>query len=275
MAMTLPEIDQKRLAEVQTMHRSVSQITQYERCPMAYRLARIDKAWQRPAAWLAHGSAVHSAVEAYEKSGRTLDLNSMLEVFDTEYADGINRAAADGVSMSYWSRSGPYDGPTDVSRRARIGREHTTVYHDWAQKADTDHVWTTPTGELAVELEVRPTIGGVDVLGYIDNLSVVDGQLRIRDLKTGQSPGESFQLGVYSEAIRQAYGEDIRYGDFWMTKKGGPTKPYDLSGWTPDKLAERVVAMDEGVKAANFDPKPDPDTCRMCSVSRACPFFLS
>ena len=61
------------------MHRSVSQLQQYTKCPMAYKLSRIDKVWQRPAAWLIQGSAVHEAIEAWEKSGRTMTLEEATE----------------------------------------------------------------------------------------------------------------------------------------------------------------------------------------------------
>src|SRR5690606_29952771 len=67
-------------------YRSVSQLKQYQKCGYSYYLARIEREWERPAAWLPQGLAVHEAAEEYEKSGRTMSLDKMQDVFQESSA---------------------------------------------------------------------------------------------------------------------------------------------------------------------------------------------
>lgn len=261
-----------RLTRVRTMHRSVSQIQQYERCPHAFYLQRVERAWQRPAAWLPHGLAVHKAVEMIERSSRQMPLAEAEDVFREEYADQTNRLASDGVSMSWWFPSGPYDGPADVERRYGLGLEQVGRYDQWIRSHPEDVIWMTPDGEPAIELGFDIELDGVQMIGYIDQ---VIADLGPRDVKSGATPGDSFQLAAYAVAIEEQYGVRFLAGDYWMGKTGKATKPYDLTVWPRNAVADRLGAMDAAVKAEQFDPKPDPDTCRMCSVQRACAFSLA
>src|SRR5262249_30789572 len=51
----------------------------------SYYLARVKKAWQKPAAWLPQGSAVYEAAEAWERSGRTMSVEQAQDVFRESY----------------------------------------------------------------------------------------------------------------------------------------------------------------------------------------------
>lgn len=63
-----------------------------------------------------------------------------------------------------------------------------------------------------------------------------DGVLVIRDHKTGNNPGDDFQLGIYAVAIDATQGVKSELGEFWMGKTGKPTFPYDLSDWTKERV---------------------------------------
>ena len=70
-----------------TGHRSVSQYTTYVQCGEAYRLERVAKAPQTPAAWFVQGTAVHAAVEAYELSYRALTAAEAVKVFGDDIVE--------------------------------------------------------------------------------------------------------------------------------------------------------------------------------------------
>lgn len=263
----------ERLEHVKTMPRSVSQLQQYTKCPYSYYLQRVARAWQRPAAWLPQGLAVHEAAEAYERSGRTMSLSEAQDVFRESYARHTDRLCAETPRFDYWFASGPYAGETDVERRYGLGLEQVARYLAWYEgKGKDDVVWITPDGTPAIELEFDVEIGTTRVRGFIDAIVETPAGIRVRDNKTGKNPGNELQLAVYAEAIRKKYGQAINHGDYWMGRTGKPTVVYDLFEWGSAELGNEFAVMDAAVKAEEFEPRPDPDKCRFCSVSSACSF---
>jgi putative RecB family exonuclease len=252
-------------------HRSVSQLKLYERCPYAYKLSRIDKVGQRPAAWLAQGSAVHEAAEAWERSGRTLTLEETQDVFRQSYAQHINEACEETPDLTAWFASGPYGGEADIERRYQIGLEQVAKYIDWATNTPHEVIWIAPDGTPGIELGFDIDLDGVPVRGFIDAIIETDAGVSVRDHKTGNQPGDEFQLAVYAVALAQKF--DITQpgsGDYWMGKTGKPTKPYDLTGWTREEVAAKFKELEENIQAGRFDPDPEPSKCRFCDVAWAC-----
>lgn len=253
-------------------HRSVSQHNTYAQCPYRYKLEKVDKVWQRPAAWLSQGTAVHAAYEAWERSGRTMSLEAMQEVFVAEYIESIGEQAEDTPDTDYWFASGPYSGPVDIERRFGIGLEQCEKLIDWYDKHPDEKIWFTPDGTPAIELGFEVVLDGVLVKGFIDAIVETPQGLVVRDLKTGNLPGDTFQLATYAVAMKEMYGVDIVKGDYLMGKTGKPTLVYDLTETPRKEVADAFKRLDENVKAGNFPANPDPKVCRMCSVRTSCEF---
>lgn len=272
---------------------SVSQLKEYERCPYAWYLSRRGRAWRRPAAWLPQGTAVHAAIEAWERSGRSISLEAAQDVFRAEYTKDANEACTVTPNLDWWYPSGPYRGEADLLRRFKIGLEQVEKYVAYATRSENEVVWVTPDGEPAIELHFDIDLDGVLIQGYIDAVIVdrekssvsyqgggerygtpkVNPWLVVRDHKTGNNPGDDFQLGVYSVAIQEMFGTFGPYeGDYWMARAGKPTHPFDLRDWTREAVAERFRELEGNIQNERFDPKPDPDVCRFCSVSLACEY---
>ena len=257
---------------VEKPYRSVSQLNQYARCAYSYKLARIDKEWQRPAAWTAQGSAVHEAIEAWEKSDRQMTLEAVQQVFLTSYAGYINASCEDTPNFQWWFASGPYDALRDIPRRQDIGLEQCEKYIAWAEKHTEEKVWITPDGMAAIELPFEVELDGIPVRGFIDAILEVNGELVVRDHKTGNQPGDDFQLGVYAVAVEILYGVRPLKGDYWMGKTGKATYPYDLTPWTREAVTERFRELEDNIQAGNFPPDPESSKCRFCDVAYTCPF---
>lgn len=256
-----------------TEHRSVSQLKLYERCPYAYKLSRLEKVWQRPAAWLPQGSAVHEAAEAYERSGRQLTVEETQDVFRESYANHVNAYTETTPDFSAWFKSGPYAGDVDVERRYGIGLEQVEKYIDWYMNYPDEVIWIAPDGTPGIEIGFDIDLDGVQVRGFIDAVIVRDGEVIVRDNKTGNKPGDDFQLGVYAVALAEQYGIDRPLaGDYWMGRTGKPTALYDLSAWTREAVSERFRWLEDNIAAGNFDPEPDSSKCRFCDVSWACDY---
>lgn len=251
-------------------YRSVSQVNELERCPEAYRLGRIERAWKKPAAWLPQGTAVHYAAEMWEKSERTMSLEEAQQAFKESYSKEIAKYAETTPNFDYWERSGPYNGRTDIERRWGIGLEQVATYIGYYQRYPEKVPWRSPDG-LAIELAFDVEFGGIPVRGLIDKVEAEEPE----DLKTGKKPGSDFQLATYAGALNVLYDLPFKTGRYWMAQQGKPTIDYDLTGWSIQRLADVYGAADEIIKAENFEPKPDPDTCRFCSVRNSCSYSLA
>lgn len=261
------------MGAVTLTHRSVSQYNTYNQCPMRYKLEKLDKVWQRPAAWLSQGTAVHAAYEAWERSGRTMSLEEMQQVFVDSYIESVGEQAEGTPNTEYWFASGPYKGPVDIERRFNIGLEQCEKLIAWYEAHPDEKIWVTPDGTPAIELPFEVTLNGVLVKGFIDAIMVMpDGRLVVRDLKTGNLPGDTFQLATYAAAMWSMYGVVITQGDYLMGKTGKPTLVYDLTETSPDEVGEKFKTMDESVKAGIFPASSDPKICTMCSVKTSCEF---
>src|SRR6516164_8393805 len=108
------------------------------------------------------------------------------------------------------------------SRAVRLMVEPVLV--DWSELG----VSGTPGIELGFDID----LDGVLIRGFIDAIVVrylEDGtrELVVRDHKTGNNPGDDFQLGVYSVALAEQFGSMATGGDYWMGRSGKPTYPFD------------------------------------------------
>lgn len=257
--------------------RSVSQVDQYEKCGHRYYLSRVERVQERPAAWSFQGTAFHSAAEEMEKSGRTKTEEELVQLFSDQYAALVNKAMQQEPDLSRWMTAMKKPAGQDIEDRYRLGQDQVRGYVRWSLK-NQPQVATVRNrkGEekLGLELYFKAVLGGVEVIGYIDQLvTEKDGTLRVRDHKTGTTKSH-FQLQTYAVAVEQQYGEVVNKGDWYMGKTGNTSRTVDLSEVTEDEVAARYVAMDQGVKAGRFEAKPGFD-CGFCSVSHACSYFRS
>lgn len=281
-------------------YRSVSQINQYLRCPLAYKRQRIDRVPEMQSPWFPQGLAVHKGGEEFEKSNRTMSLEQIRQVFSDEYARQINKTCEKVPNFDWWFSSGPYRAgesytsykgkyyQSDISRRYQLGLEQVERYHEYYTSiAPEEKIWITPDGEPAIELEYYVDLDGIMVKGAIDQIIKYEGipsmksswapdEIRVRDIKSGKQPGGDFQLAVYAIIMWVKYGVVILVGDYWMGHQGKPTKePYKLDHWTYEKVSEEFHTVDAKIRAGDFPADPDPDKCRMCSVKVGCPFSLA
>lgn len=247
--------------------RSPSQLNEYERCPHAYYLSRRLKVWKRPAAWLAHGTAVHKAIELWELSGRVMTPEEVLQAFRSEYSAQINEELKSTPNAKSWFSSGPYNGMKDIPRRYLVGQEHVQnvlSYYD----EHPDMVPDMLEGKLGVEYAFDVYFGSVRVVGYIDSIMKVVPY----DYKTGTMPGGDEQLATYAGVLKQSFDIPFSSGFYFMARTGKPTKPYDLTGWSLQRLEDVYGQLDANIKAERFDANPSPDVCGRCPVSSSCEF---
>jgi putative RecB family exonuclease len=266
--------------------RSVSQLNQYNRCPYSYYLARIRKDWQRPAAWLPQGSAVHEAAEWWERTGRTGCLEDMQAVYAESFRKHVAEYTKITPNFEWWSKSGRYGAAQDIPRRFKIGLDQCAKYYFYYLSTPREVIWIAPDGTPGIELGFDIELDDVRLRGFIDciidrplNIPVmvdgarVESEVIVRDNKTGNNPGDDLQLGVYSVAVAEAFGvARPLIGDYWMARAGKPTVPFDLTSWTRDRVNDAFADLEEQIGAGNFPPDPTPDKCLFCDVSHECKY---
>jgi len=259
--------------------RSVTQLNSYTNCPQAYKLARIDKVWSRPAAWLPQGTAFHAVAELYEiwmDYGLPLSLEEAQDIYRWFYAKDVGAMANETPNFEWWFWSGPYNGERDVERRYEIGLEQVEKFIEW-RNFTGQQIWITPSGAPAIELCFEIELDGILVRGYIDAVVVTKDGLRVRDYKTGNKPGDDFQLGVYATAIEIMFGIRPSHGDYFMVGKKGKkpllTGPHPLFEWDRERVTRAFHEVEARIQVGDFEPDPEPGKCRFCDVNYSCPVF--
>jgi putative RecB family exonuclease len=246
-------------------HRSVSQYTSFTKCGEMYRLEKVAKSPQLPAAWLYQGTAFHHASEYYEQGWVTAD--EAVKLFYTYYDEEVRKALELEPNIRKWLTGGSTRGEVDIANRRERGAQQLVDYIQFLQANRVKNLEIYP-GEFAIELPFELKLGTVRVVGFIDRV-LEDG--RPRDLKTGsKQPDTAFQLGVYGLAVEQELGIRPAFGDFYMAKNGGKLLPPEpLHMWTRERLTAYFQRIDTSIADGNFVPNPS-DFCRICSVSPYC-----
>ncbi|MCG5459598.1 PD-(D/E)XK nuclease family protein [Micromonospora sp. PSH03] len=228
------------------------------------------KAPQTPAAWFAQGSAFHDAAEMWERSLRDASERETVTLYEATY----DRLIAEGLKRepdpNRWLTGGRVKGSDDITRRKAKGADQIRAFLRYAHSAP-ERPLSLGGDEVAVEVEFRLNLDGIEVLGYIDAVEEFPGgALLPRDYKTGtKTPVWPFQLGVYGLAIEELFGVRPVWGDYYLAKNGKPDPPINLERFNRDRVTRWFHDMDEAVTAGLFLPAPG-DGCRTCGVQTFC-----
>lgn len=253
-------------------HRSVSQYQGFLHCGESYRLQKVAKAPQTPAAWFIQGTAFHEAIEKFEKSNRAADPDTVRQWYEEAWDREAAKAMIAEPDQSKWLTGGVTKPATDFEKRFIKGGDQVEAYYWYALESEWK-IWEPVEGVKAIELPFELDLGGVKVIGYIDQVvEYPDGHLRVRDLKTGTKlPATAFQLAMYDHGIDAMFGVKPGFGDYYMAKNNKETDPWNLQDYTLDKVTRWMVQMDKAVKLGHFLPNPG-DACRTCTVRPYCDF---
>jgi putative RecB family exonuclease len=164
-----------------------------------------------------------------------------------------------------------YPNKEDAEFWSYKGPEWVRSYIEWRQTNTNWKIWKTPEGVPAIELGIVPKFAGVPVKMVIDRVFDVDGQLVVVDLKTSQqTPASSLQLGFYKAGIKQVFGADIQWGNYWMARQSGTGTMVDLTKYSEDMITYFVENFDKARKAGVF--LPNTNNCNRCGLTEHCPF---
>lgn len=249
-------------------HLSYSTLTSWE-CRKAYQLGKIVEAPAKPAVYFAGGTAVHKALEDYDRGDRVMGS------WESYFYPEVSRMMEDNRGIYWdvkkWLTGGPIGSPETPDDWMTVG---PTCIENWM----TFTRKTFNVNKLSIELDVTGTLPGcpVPIKGFIDRTGEYElhGDMII-DIKSGKTkPKSPLQLGVYRALMMQKYGEAPSLGAYFMAREGRIIgKPVDLTEYTP----ETVGAMFGDVYAQMVEAEKNDDyaynrqfTCQWCTQQDNC-----
>lgn len=261
-------------------HRSVSQMSAWTSCQLAYKLKRLDKRPDPPATWTILGIAVHGALEDWERSGREINPE---DAYLLHWDLALDKAILKCPDLTTWTRTpGTKSTERDLELRKIQGSSQLLRYVIRAK--EEAHMWEPlilPDGQVAVELPFKINFSDDTpffLTGYIDLVQrwKHDGSITVADYKTGKDDREDYrQLGAYRVALEDNFGLDVKFGRYWYSKLDRPSEWIDLSRYTKDYLLEYYSRLDRQIENATrenlFLPNPSKKGCLFCSVKEHCP----
>jgi len=174
---------------MQPKFQSFTKLSRYETCPRSFKLHYIDKARPEPGVPLRFGKALHEVCERLMRMHISVGRVGQLE------AD---------IATDLWSRTWSKHALTDFA----LFREGLTIVENFVRDAGL----VDPLSILAIEEKFEISIGGVNVLGFIDRVDrIADDAIEVIDYKSNRlmcSRAEldhDLQLSIYCIAARKLF----------------------------------------------------------------------
>lgn len=225
------------------------------------------------------------------------DAGTLVQAFGDEFDKAIARdVEKSGLPLDDWLSFGPRNQPRQqVQAWRELGPALCENFVDWYRGSDYQ-IWITPDGRPAIELELRPVFGEIQLVMYVDLVLYNSSGLVVVDTKSGRHLPETLQqTGLYASGIELTYGPQWRpmYGTYFMARgtppkkpKGAPKEwnddghvppvcfqpPVPLTGYehSVEFWTNELAMFDRGVKSSIFVASPGRH-CFTCDVSLYCP----
>lgn len=245
---------------VETMRVSFSKASTVWRCGALFQRRYVDRVPGRGAAWLPQGIAVHEWLEVWEKQGRVMGLGESLGFARDVYWREIERVEAECGAVGSWFGSGPYSPQEDVVRREGQVLEQVGCLFE---RMPVEDVWVAPDGGVGVELPFRFLLSsGVEVVGFADRvINHPKWGVVVQDLKTGRTPADPWQLGVYALGLREQFGVECTRGAIIKASTGKMTRTVQVSDL--DAVAGWLQSCVDLIELGDCTPCGD-ERCEAC-----------
>ena len=167
----------------------------------------------------------------------------------------------------------------DVEWFRQVGIPNSlNAYLEWRLTNEQFQIAEIPDFGPAIEVPFNFYLDGQLVHGWIDRVFTTEnGGYYPLDIKSGQKPKTSEQLGLYAGALERALGWQVTYGYFLYGLKTGEAKltpALNLSAWNDFTLSRVYVGGNRLIELGIYIPNPG-DACFNCGVSDHCDFAMS
>lgn len=235
-----------------------SQVDNYLTCPLKYKYASILRIPLSRHHLFVYGAAMHSAVQTFyehKMQQKTVPLAELLEVFEHSWSD-------EGFL-------------SEMHEKERFNQGKLTLEKFWQREKDN------PKIPYAIEKPFRVNLTDtIRLVGRIDRMDTDGNSVHIIDFKTTENIDEekaqkrakdSKQLAIYSLIYYKIAGKLPSKVSLYFIEDGimGSFAP---TAKTIQQAEEYVRLAAQGIKAGNFEAKPDFMACTYCPYSPICPY---
>lgn len=261
-------------------HMSYSTVSGWRDCGMRTKLQKVYQVEQRPGLAALGGNAVHTASELWDLGHYAQQVPpTAAELFTHAWDQEVEKRREQSPSYAVddyikTGRAGKeYGGKRNLDWWMDNGPGMVQAWIDW-REAEGWHLWETPDGVPAIELELNVELEpGMVMKMFLDRVFVTRaGQIVVVDLKTGRTPETGEQLGLYACGMEIEYGQMFRpdFGYYWTPDKGHGS-PILLERYTIDYMADIARQAASGINAGVFLAKPANNCANWCGVAKFCP----
>ncbi len=254
-------LDDQIPAEKKQLVLSASAIEEYLRCPLKYRLNRIDKIRERKSkAQMEFGSIIHKILDEFH-SNNALNLDQLLKLLEKHWRSDV---------FEYLIREKEFKAQAIIILKD---------YHKSIIANPPDVVATEAPFSFVLE---DPAI---KIVGKIDRIDSQNDRLNVIDYKTSQSKDSkaknSLQLALYIEAIKRDAIDDVRGLPgvaklHYLRHADDPVNSHEFTSVEWVKIEQKIIAVAENIRNNEFDPQPDDHKCNYCDYREfLCPSWES
>ncbi|MCL6471620.1 MAG: PD-(D/E)XK nuclease family protein [Firmicutes bacterium] len=234
------------------MRLSYSAISTYQKCPLSYKFAYIDRLPTKPSHYLSFGSSIHSALEFFYnvETAEPCSLERLLEELD-----------------NVWESEG-YEDEAHERQYKEKGRAILTQFYN-------ENVLTFAI-PIAVEKRFALDMEGITLSGVIDRIDrLSNGGIEIIDYKTNDKlppktkMNTDLQLPIYHMAVEELYGVAPQKVTLYFLV---PNQKMSTRKTKTDvaKARDTILKVSEDIRAQKFDPFKNP-LCPWCDYIEFCP----
>jgi len=249
-------LSERIIPEDEILNLSYYQVNDYLTCPLKYKYIHILKVPIMQHHTVVYGAALHKAVQFYHLQklhGRPVTAEDLIRVYEEN-----------------WSGEGFIDRDHEERRFAK-GRE--------ALKAFFKREGASGIVPTFIEREFGFIKGNNRIRGRWDRVDVIDGEVIVIDYKSSEVKDQkdadkkakgSLQLQIYAIAYNDMEGKlpdrvELRFLESGLTGTAKPG-PKEL-----EKTLDKISQSAHGIRNAEYQAKPEYNTCRFCAYSEVCP----
>jgi len=246
----------KKIGKDEILHLSFYQIDDYLTCPLKYKYVHILRVPLLPNHAIIYGSALHKAVQIYsvaKLNKQPFTEKDLLKVLEKS-----------------WSPQG-FISREHEEQRLAVAKKSLQEFHQ--RELASNRLIKYVEEEFSIPKE------NVIVRGRWDRVDEVAGKIHIVDYKSSevkeqkkadQKAKTSMQLNIYALVWQEKFGELPHQVELHFLESGligaiTPTQKGVGSTW------DKILTVEEGIRAGNFKPKPSAFTCNYCAYSEICP----
>ena len=233
---------------------SYTQISQYQSCPLCYKLQYIDGLKPKDKWYFSFGTTIHACAESFFKV-KVPPPPSLDELLD--------------FYQNNWLSAG-YESAEEEAKYKAYGREILTKFWE-IHSAD----FRMP---FAVERMFYIDIEGVKLRGYIDRIDKLDsGGLSIVDYKTSQEPfttmglDKDLQLTLYQLATEQTWQLPVEKLTLYHFRSNTPFSCGPRNDVQLEEARHLVLKVADGIAGGVF-PAVENQYCP-CDFAEHCPYY--